>query len=193
MSYSTPRFLESKTSNLVKEVGYQPTFFLVCMKANSSSKQLHEKVALLLEGGPFELVDTEFKKEGSTWVLRVFIDHADGVTLDHCSTVTRKVLDMLEEDDPVALEYGIEVSSPGVDRPLVKAADFQRFLGERVFVKCHKSFDGAKSVTGVLEAADEGAVEVTSEENGNRVRIDLQHIAKATLKPILDYSQEIEP
>ncbi|MBO1316957.1 ribosome maturation factor RimP [Acanthopleuribacter pedis] len=131
---------------------------------------------------------TEYKREGQEWVLRVFIDHPDGVTLDHCGQATHLVADALEENDPIATAYRIEVSSPGVDRPLVKLADFERFLSERVFVKTHKAFEGSKKFTGTLLACSAESVRVLNEHDQKEVDIPFELISKATLKPILNFS-----
>ena len=135
----------------------------------------------------FELVQLEYQKAGQEMVLRLFIDHPDGVQLGHCQTVTNMVLDMLEEEDPIGGEYRVEVSSPGVDRPLVKQADYQRFLQERVFVKTHKAIDGVKKFTGTLTMCSDDEIEVLTEHEGRAFRIPFDLIAKATLKPILEF------
>ncbi len=154
----------------------------------SKSAQLKELVENTLADGPFEVVLSEFKKQGRDWVLRVYIDHPDGVTIDHCQTVTHMITERLEEFDPVETEYHIEVSSPGVDRPLLKPEHFQRFLDERVYVKAHKAADGAKTVTGTLKTCSDEGIEVVNEENGQIHSFAFGDIAKATLKPILNFS-----
>ena len=77
-----------------------------------------------------ELVDLEFKREGHSWFLRLFIDKPGGVTLDDCAEVSREVSALLEVEDPIEAPYRLEVSSPGIDRPLKKPADFDRFAGQ---------------------------------------------------------------
>ena len=119
--------------------------------------------------------------------MRVYIDHPDGVTLDHCEKATHLVADALEVDDPVQTEYRIEVSSPGVDRPLVKHADYQRFVNERVYIKTHKALNGIKNYTGTLLACDETAVRLHNEHDGREHEIPFDMIAKATLKPVLKF------
>src|SRR4030042_5683453 len=77
----------------------------------------------------FELVDTEFSGSGRQAVLRIYIDKPDGVTVDDCALVSRQVSAILDVEDPITGQYMLEVSSPGLDRPMVKRADFQRFGG----------------------------------------------------------------
>jgi ribosome maturation factor RimP len=157
------------------------------MNPKSKTELLNDLVARTLENSPLELVLCEFKKAGSEWVLRVFIDHADGVSVEHCQAASNLITDALEEEDPIGSDYHIEVSSPGVDRPLVKAADYQRFLNQRVYIKSHAPVDGLKAVTGTLSGCSEDGVDVINEHDGNSYHFTFGVIAKATLKPILNF------
>ncbi len=105
-----------------------------------------------------ELVDVEFRREGHGWVLRVYIDRPRGVTLDDCSTVSREISHYLEVEDPIDHAYHLEVSSPGLERPLKKERDFVRFAGRRARVKLREKRDGQRVFTGILEGVREGAV-----------------------------------
>ena len=154
----------------------------------SKAAQLKELIDETLADGPFEIVLAEYKKQGKDWVLRIFIDHPDGVTIEHCQTVTRMITSRLEENDPVETEYHIEVSSPGVDRPLITPAHFQRFLNERVYIKVHQVTDGPKAITGTLTGCHEAGIDVVNDENGQTHSFAFGDIAKATLKPILNFS-----
>lgn len=154
----------------------------------SKIKQFESIVQNALADTGLEIVLIEYKREGQEWVLRVFIDHPDGINIDRCETATHRVADALEIDDPIATEYRIEVSSPGVDRPLTKLADFERFLSERVFVKTHKAFEGSKTFTGILKACTATSVCVVNEHDQKEYDIPFDLIAKATLKPILNFS-----
>ena len=157
------------------------------MITKSKTKILEELVEKTLADTPFEIVLTEYKKVGGEWLLRVFIDHPEGVNLDHCQTVSRLLLDTLEQNDPVDQEYLIEVSSPGVDRPLVKLTHFQRFLKERVYVKTHKPIEGQKTFTGRLLGCSAETLDVENESDRKLYHIPLEDVAKATLKPILKF------
>ena len=158
------------------------------MAVETKSNQLNSIVEETLEGHTCEVVLTEFKKLGGEWVLRVYIDHPDGVTLKHCEEVSRLISEALELRDPVVHDYHIEVSSPGVDRPLVKPRDFQRFVNERVAVKLHAAIDGVKTVTGPLVSCSAECVEVVDEQSQKSHRISMGDIAKATLKPKLKFT-----
>ena len=91
--------------------------------------------APVIEENAFELVDVEYVKEGGGYILRLYVDKEGGITIDDCETVSRYVSDRLDEDDFIEEAYTLEVSSPGLDRPLKKDRDFERHLGERVTVR----------------------------------------------------------
>jgi len=97
-----------------------------------------------------ELVDIEYKKEGSKWYLRIYIDKTGGVTIDDCQAVSEQVSKLLDEKDPIPHSYILEVSSPGLDRVLKKDSDFKRFKGSLIDVSLYKSIEGRKKYRGVL-------------------------------------------
>lgn len=92
----------------------------------------------------------EWKREGRDWSLRVVLDHADRVTVDHCAEVARELGRALDEHDLIDHAYNLEVSSPGIERPLVKDSDFERFAGRQATLHFYRAVDGRKAVTGRL-------------------------------------------
>ncbi len=98
----------------------------------------------------FELVDTEFSGSGRQAVLRIYIDSPKGVTVDDCVRVSRQVSAILDVEDPIPGQYMLEVSSPGLDRPMVKRGDFQRFAGEIVKIRMSVAVLGRRNFTGRL-------------------------------------------
>lgn len=108
----------------------------------------------IVEGEGLELVDVEYKKEGANWFLRIFIDKPDGVDIDDCSRVSEQLSDRLDELDPIPAAYFLEVSSPGAERPLKKAADFERAVGLFVHISLYEPMDGHKVFEGVLSSYD---------------------------------------
>lgn len=98
----------------------------------------------------FELVDVEFVKEGGNWFLRIYIDKEGGIDLEDCEKVSRSLDVILDEKDPIPQNYFLEVSSPGLDRPLKKDADFEKFKGSLVKVKTFGPIDGKKEFIGNL-------------------------------------------
>ncbi len=129
----------------------------------------------------YELVDVEYKKEGANWVLRFFIDCPGGVGIDQCQTFSEAIEKVLDAEDPIPGSYLLEVSSPGAERPLKKASDYQRFLGENVAVKLHRTVEGQKKYSGELAGYDEEAKTIQLKTNSGLVTIALKDIAKANL------------
>lgn len=97
-----------------------------------------------------ELVDVEFVKEGTNYYLRLFIDKDGGIGLDDCEKISTIVSDLLDKEDPIQQAYFLEVSSPGLERPLKKAKDFLKYEGHRVIVKTFSAFEGKKKHQGKL-------------------------------------------
>lgn len=98
-----------------------------------------------------ELVDIEYKKEGSHWYLRIYIDKQPGaVTIDDCQAVSERISDLLDESDPIPHSYFLEVSSPGLDRALKKDSDFEKYKGFKVDVSLYKPKNGRRKFTGEL-------------------------------------------
>ena len=108
-----------------------------------------------------ELWDVEYIKEPGGWVLRVYIDSADGISIDQCEAVSREMDPLLDErEDLIPGSYTFEVSSAGAERPLRRPSDFERFIGHLVEVKLYKSKDGQKIYLGNLISYHNGDVEI---------------------------------
>lgn len=129
-----------------------------------------------------ELVDVEYVKEGGRWYLRVFIDKPGGVTLDDCQAVSERLDPLLDETDPIPHSYHLEVSSPGVERPLKKPSDYERFAGRRVQLTTFTSLDGQKRFTGRLVGLTDQQQVVLVTDDGQERRIPLAQVASARLK-----------
>jgi len=98
----------------------------------------------------YELVDVEYRKEGSDWILRCFIDCPGGTGLEECQRYSEELSKLLDEIDPIPGSYLLEVSSPGLERPLKKDRDFERFAGQQVSLKLHQIYEGSKTFQGEL-------------------------------------------
>lgn len=118
-------------------------------------------VTTILDSMGFELVDLQFRNEGSGWVLRLFIDVEGGVMLDHCAAVSREVGQLLDVEDVIEQAYHLEVSSPGIERPLKSLEAFQRFVGKKARLKLHEAIDGEKTFEGIIEPVDGEDVSLT--------------------------------
>ena len=117
----------------------------------------------------FELVDVEYVKEAGTWYLRLYIDKEGGITIDDCETVSRLFSDKLDEEDFIDDAYIMEVSSPGLGRPLKKEKDFKRSIGKEVEIRTYRPIDKQKEFFGVLTAYDESHVTITLDDQETRV------------------------
>ena len=131
----------------------------------------------------YELVGVEYLPQGRRTLLRVYIDSPDGVTLDDCERVSHQVSGVLEVDDPIRGQYVLEVSSPGLDRPLFTVEHYRRFAGSRIKLRLNPPLDGRRNFSGVLLGLRDNLV-VVAQEDGE-VEIPLQHIEQARLVPEL--------
>ncbi|HEY8554081.1 MAG TPA: ribosome maturation factor RimP [Burkholderiales bacterium] len=129
----------------------------------------------------FELVDVELTGGRQHQTLRVYIDGPRGVTVDDCADVSRQLSAILDVEDPFPGSYTLEVSSPGLDRPLVTPADFRRFQGSMVKVRLLQPVEGRRKFTGRLVDATEDAAVV--EVDGERFRLPYEAIERARLVP----------
>ena len=109
-----------------------------------------ELVLPIVNKNSFELVDVEFIKEGTNWYLRIYIDKPGGIAIDDCQIVSTELSDKMDEVDPIEQCYFLEVSSPGLDRPLKNEKDFEKFKGELVEVKVYQPIEGRKLFEGNL-------------------------------------------
>ena len=112
----------------------------------------------------FELVDVEYVKEGTSWYLRAYIDKEGGIAVDDCEVISRILSDWLDKEDFIDDSYILEVSSPGLGRPLRKEKDFIRSQGESVEVKLFRAVDRQKEFTGILKEWDKETVTLEFED-----------------------------
>ena len=117
----------------------------------------------------FELVDVEYVKEGSNWYLRAYIDKEGGIAVDDCEVISRILSDWLDKTDFIEDSYILEVSSPGLGRPLKKEKDYVRSIGREVEVRLYKAIDRQKEFTGTLSAYDDKTVTLTMEDGSEAV------------------------
>ena len=123
----------------------------------------------VMEENGFELVDVEYVKEAGTWYLRAYIDKEGGIAVDDCEVISRKLGEWLDKEDFIDESYILEVSSPGLGRPLKKEKDFIRSMGKDVDVRLYRQIDKQKEFTGALSAYDENTVTLTMEDGSKMV------------------------
>jgi ribosome maturation factor RimP len=142
---------------------------------------LETRLAPLVEGLGYELWELEYSPGRGNGFLRLYIDAAAGITLDDCERVSRAVSEVLDSEDPIPGQYTLEVSSPGLERPLRTAEHFARFVGETVSVETVQAIEGRRRFKGALTAVGAGTVEV--EVDGKRWTLPISGIRKAHLAP----------
>ncbi len=125
--------------------------------AKNSAQEIAENLG-------YELVDVEYIKEGDYFFLRIFIHKDGGITLDDCQIFTQKISSELDEKDSSDQQYYLEVSSPGLDRPLKTDKDYNRNLGKEVELKLYKAFENRKKIEGILKSFNEETFEIESED-----------------------------
>lgn len=145
-------------------------------KKESYESRVEKHLLPLMEEHGFELVDVEYVKEAGTWYLRAYIDKPGGFTVDDCEMVSRKLGDWLDKEDFIDESYILEVSSPGLGRPLKKEKDFVRNKGKEVDIKLYKAIDRQKDFTGILTDFDKDTVTITMGD-GETVVFDKADIA----------------
>ncbi len=134
----------------------------------------------IAEENQCEVVDVVFKKEGSDWFLRVFIDNNEGITIDDCEVVSRALSEELDRVDPITQGYYLEVSSPGINRPLKRQKDFEKFTGEEIEIKLYKAINGKKKICGILEDYKDDIIYLKDEE-GELLKINKKDTALVKL------------
>lgn len=148
--------------------------FFIC----GEDMELHSLLESTLSGLGYEMVDLEISNRGK--LLRLFIDKPDGITIDDCTLVSNHISRLLAVE--MDFDYDrLEVSSPGLDRPLKKVSDFQRFQGETALVKIRVPFQGRKKFEGVLLGVEGEKLKL--EVEGNVMQFELDNIDKARLVP----------
>ena len=126
-----------------------------------------------------ELLGCEFISAGNHSVLRLFIDHENGIDVDDCAEVSRQVGAILDVEDPISTEYNLEVSSPGLDRPLFEMAHFQAVIGETINVKLSIPLNGRRKFKGKLEAIENDTLVVSLD--GEDYELVISNVDKANL------------
>ncbi len=142
--------------------------------------QVEEIVRPVIKSIGYNIVDVEYVNEGG-WILRLFVERPDGtVTIDDCSKISRSVEGVLDVEDLVKGRYLLEVSSPGINRPLKKLADFERFKGELARIKTNEPIDGRGNYFGKLVGVAD--LDVLINVDGTEYKVPLDKIAKARLE-----------
>jgi len=149
-----------------------------------SLKHLWDLFEPVVNGMGYELIEIEYQPNPKYGVLRLFIDKESGIQVEDCSAVSRQISAVIDVEDPVSGKFNLEVSSPGMDRPLRRAEDFQQFSGEVVKIKTSMPFEGQRNFKGLLKGLEEDLVIVECDDK--EVRLPITAIDKARLVPDFD-------
>ena len=150
--------------------------------------KLEDKLTEMLEPGVealgYELVGVEFVRAGKHSILRVFIDHENGITVDDCAEVSYQASAILDVEDPINTEYNLEISSPGMDRPLFKEKHYEQSLGEVVQVRLTVPMNDRRNFKGKLLSCENGMINV--EVDGQQFQLAVANIEKGNVVPTFD-------
>ena len=134
------------------------------MNRSEYERRTEELLLPILQENGFELVDVEYVKEGSSWYLRAYIDKPGGINVDDCEVVSRALEAKLDEENYITQSYTLEVSSPGLGRPLKKEKDYVRNEGREIDLRFYKSFEHEKELRGVLTSWTKDSVTIQTED-----------------------------
>lgn len=133
-------------------------------KGGNTVKNVWEIVEPFAEELGLKIWDVRFLKEGSSWYLRIFIDKEGGVSIDDCVDLTHAINKPLDEADPIEQAYFLEVSSPGVERDLVRDEHFTAYIGEKIKVKMIRPVEGKREFNGILSDYSDGNITISLED-----------------------------
>ena len=167
-------------------MGFPPTFFIK-QKVNMAGvqairKKVEEIAERVISSEGMELLLVEYKQQGGRWVLTVYIDKEGGVGLNDCQNISRQLSTILDVEDVIPQRYTLEVSSPGLNRPLVKEKDYNRFRGRKVKIETLNPIEGRKRFIGSIIGCHDGMVSLVLKKGEQPVTIPLKEVAKARLK-----------
>ena len=143
--------------------------------------KLTELLRPAVEGLNYELVGVEHLPMGKHTVLRIYIDSPDGITVKDCSDVSHQVSGVLEVEEPITGAFTLEVSSPGIDRPLFNFEQFKKFVGSKVKLKLYHAIEGKRKITGVIESIEDDDINIKDAESEQTFQLQIDDIDKANI------------
>jgi len=145
-------------------------------------KKIREIVEPIIRGMGFKLFDVEFKPEGRGWVLRIIADKEGGITIKDCETISKKISALLDVEDIIPFSYLLEITSPGLTRPLTKVEHYDFFKGRLVKLILKEPIEGKREVVGLIEDVRNGIIDIRDKEKGDILHIPFSAIAKGRLE-----------
>ena len=165
-------------------MGYKPFFCFWSVNLSQLERKLTDMLTPPVEALGFELVGVEFVRAGKHSILRVFIDHENGIDVDDCADVSHQISAVMDVEDPITTEYNLEVSSPGMDRPLFKSEHYALVVGEIITVKLSIPQDGRRNFKGLLLKCENDTILIKVDNDGFSLAI--ANIEKGNLVPNFD-------
>jgi ribosome maturation factor RimP len=159
-------------------------FYLWSRVLSQIEQKLTQMLTPAAESLGFEMVGVEFVRAGKHSTLRLFIDHPEGISVENCADVSQQASAILDVEDPINTEYNLEVSSPGMDRPLFKAAHYAAIVGEVVAVRLRMPLNDRRNFKGTLLSCDNDNIVV--EVDGQSYTLAVMNIEKGNLVPVFD-------
>lgn len=150
-------------------------------------KLLTQLVQPIIEDLGFELWGVEYLPQKNNALLRVYIDHEQGVGVDDCARCSHEISGLLEVEDPIKSAYVLEVSSPGLDRVLFNVNQFARYIGEHVQVKLAQPVEGARNIKGIIQSVADNQVVVANDSKA--YGFEMTNVMKARLKPQMNHAK----
>lgn len=147
--------------------------------AGKIESTIRELIAPQIEAMGFDLVDIEYKKEGTQKILYVYADRPGGITLEECEKISRSIEPVLDQSDPISERYYLCVSSPGLDRPFRTVADYRRNVGKAIEIKLYAPYFNKKDYSGILKSVDDE--HIILETGGQEISFRFADIARARL------------
>ena len=145
-----------------------------------TEQDLEKIIKPVVEQLGYKLYDIMFLKEGKDWFLRLFIDCEKGIDLDDCEKVSNAVSDVLDENDPISMQYNLEVSSCGLERHLREMRHFRDAIGKGAEFKLYKAINNEKEIEGYIEEVNEESITI-SDDDGNKLNLEFSNISSAKI------------
>lgn len=149
--------------------------------SNSHQDKLTQMLKPAIEGLGYELVGIEHLPMGKHTVLRIYIDSSDGITVDDCSRVSHQVSGVLEVEEPIKGQFTLEVSSPGIDRPLFSFEQFELFVGSKVKLKLYHAIEGKRKIIGMIESINGDDIIIKDADSDSSFQLQMDDIDKANI------------
>jgi len=159
------------------------------MKKVSREVLLEELITPAVESLGYELADLIFEKRGKDWFLILFIDLDEGITMNDCEVVSRAISDVLDESDPIEQSYFLEVSSPGIDRPIKKERHYLANINKKITIHLFAPLNGRKDYSGILKSYTSESLSLEL-ETGEIIHMDNNKIAKANVLDELNFKAQ---